>query len=204
MPLAVLSRVGLASHISRIRNSENVRKVISGPSGSGLVDLPFTLIPLLAITLLSGWLVLVPIAMLMIFYFILKGLERYVKAASPTISSDYQGSFNEISQCILNLKIAGESQGWYQHFMRRAKENSQQNFLYSKRNGLNSAVAHGMGANYRIGLCIFRHFSGAESADVARCFDRDHYADLAGYRTCSVGVCLAPEVCHGQRHYRTV
>ncbi|WMN89044.1 ATP-binding cassette domain-containing protein [Vibrio parahaemolyticus] len=145
MPLAVLSRVGLASHISRIRNSENVRKVISGPSGSGLVDLPFTLIPLLAITLLSGWLVLVPIAMLMIFYFILKGLERYVKAASPTISSDYQGSFNEISQCILNLKIAGESQGWYQHFMRRAKENSQQNFLYSKRNGLNTAVAHGMG-----------------------------------------------------------
>ncbi len=145
MPLVALKRVGMASHISRIRNSENVRKVFSGPSGSGLVDLPFTLIPLLAIALLSGWLVLVPIVMLIIFYFILRGLERYLKAASPTISRDYQGSFNEISQSILNLKITGESQGWYQHFIRRAKENTKQNFIYSKRNGLNSAITHGMG-----------------------------------------------------------
>lgn len=145
MPLAVLSRVGLANHISRIRNAENVRKVISGPTGSGLVDLPFTLIPLLAITLLSGWLVVIPLVMLGLFFFIMRGMERYVKAGSPTISNDYQGSFNELSQCILNLKIAGEPQGWYQHFLRRAKENCRQNFLYSKRNGLNAAVAHALG-----------------------------------------------------------
>ena len=145
MPLSVLSRVGLANHMSRIRNAENIRKVIAGPAGAGLLDLPFSIVVLLTIALLSGWLVVVPIVMLILFYLVMKVVERYVKSASPTISNEYQSSFNELSKSILSLKTAGETEGWYNDFMRRAKENSRQNFSYTKRSGLNAAIAHAMG-----------------------------------------------------------
>ncbi|MXR69670.1 ATP-binding cassette domain-containing protein [Shewanella sp. JBTF-M18] len=145
MPLGLLSRVGLSSHLARMRNAEKVRSLVAGPGGAGLIDLPFTLIALVAITLLSGFLVLVPLAMLLIFYLVMKALDRFTQAAAPTISGEYQNSLNELSTHLLPLKSAGESGAWYEQFMRRARENCRQNFLYSKRTGLNAAVAHAMG-----------------------------------------------------------
>ncbi|MCG9738324.1 ATP-binding cassette domain-containing protein [Shewanella insulae] len=145
MPLSLLSRVGLSSHMARMRNAEKVRSLVAGPGGAGLIDLPFTLIALVAITLLSGVLVLVPLAMLLLFYLVMKALEKFTQAAAPTISAEYQNSLNELSTHLLPLKSAGESGAWYEQFMRRARENCRQNFLYSKRAGLNAAVAHAMG-----------------------------------------------------------
>ncbi|QYJ94304.1 peptidase domain-containing ABC transporter [Shewanella spartinae] len=145
MPLSLLSRVGLSSHIARMRNAEKVRSLVAGPGGAGLIDLPFTLIALVAITLLSGVLVLVPLAMLLLFYLVMKALDKYTQAAAPTISGEYQNSLNELSTHLLPLKSAGESGAWYEQFMRRAREHCRQNFLYSKRAGLNAAVAHAMG-----------------------------------------------------------
>ncbi|KIO38352.1 peptidase domain-containing ABC transporter [Shewanella sp. cp20] len=145
MPLSLLSRVGLSSHIARMRNAEKVRSLVAGPGGAGLIDLPFTLVALVAITLLSGYLVLVPLGMLLLFYLIMKALEKYTQAAAPTISGEYQNSLNELSTHLLPLKSAGENSAWYEQFMRRAREHCRQNFLYSKRAGLNAAVAHAMG-----------------------------------------------------------
>lgn len=145
MPLMVLSRVGLSSHIARIRNAEKVRSVIAGPGGAGLIDLPFTIIAFVAILLLAGWLVLVPIGMLILFYLIMKAMNKFTQAATPTISNEYQNSLNELAKNLLQLKASGETDGWHTQFLRRAKENCRQNFLYAKRNGLNAAVAHAMG-----------------------------------------------------------
>lgn len=145
MPLSLLSRVGLSSHIARMRNAEKVRSLVAGPGGGGLIDLPFTLIALVAITLLSGVLVLVPLGMLLLFYLVMKALDKFTQAAAPTISGEYQNSLNELSTHLLPLKSAGESGAWYEQFMRRAREHCRQNFLYSKRAGLNAAVAHAMG-----------------------------------------------------------
>ncbi|MDI5834430.1 ABC transporter ATP-binding protein, partial [Shewanella xiamenensis] len=82
-----------------------------GPSGAGLIDLPFTIVALIAITVLSGWLVLVPLCMLILFYLVMKALNRFTQAASPTISSDYQNSLNELAKNVLELKTAGETEG---------------------------------------------------------------------------------------------
>lgn len=88
---------------------------------------------------------LVPLAMLLLFYLVMKALDKYTQAAAPTISGEYQNSLNELSTHLLPLKSAGESGAWYEQFMRRAREHCRQNFLYSKRAGLNAAVAHAMG-----------------------------------------------------------
>ncbi|WP_076537887.1 peptidase domain-containing ABC transporter [Shewanella sp. UCD-KL21] len=144
MPLMVLSRVGISNHIARMRNAEKVRILLSGPGGGGLVDLPFTIIAMLAIMFLSGWLVLVPIGMLLLYYLVMKGVSRYVQAASPTISGEYQNALSELAKNLLQLKAAGDTEGWQTKFMRQCQENSRQNFLYAKRNGLNAAIAHSL------------------------------------------------------------
>ncbi|MCC4834187.1 ATP-binding cassette domain-containing protein [Shewanella sp. 10N.7] len=144
MPLMVLSRVGISNHIARMRNAEKVRMLLSGPGGGGLVDLPFTLIALFAIMFLSGWLVLVPIGMLMLYYLVMQVLNKYVQAASPTISGEYQNAMSELSKNLLQLKAAGDTEAWQTKFIRQSRENSRQNFLYAKRNGLNAAVAHSL------------------------------------------------------------
>ncbi|MDR8525251.1 peptidase domain-containing ABC transporter [Shewanella fidelis] len=144
MPLMVLSRVGLSNHIARMRNAEKVRTLVSGPGGAGLVDLPFTLIAFITIALLSGWLVIVPIVMLMLFYLVMKAVNKFAQSASPTISTDYQNSINELAKNLLQLKTSGETDGWNTKFARQCKENCRQNFLYAKRNGLNAAIAHAM------------------------------------------------------------
>ncbi|MCE9679251.1 ATP-binding cassette domain-containing protein [Shewanella sp. AS1] len=145
MPLTILSRVGLSNHLARLNNAEKVRGLISGPGGSGLIDVPFTLIALIAIAALSGWLVLVPIIMLVLFFLVMKLLNKYTQAATPQINSEYQNSLNELSRTLLQLKMAGETEGWYTQFLRRTKEHCRQNFIYAKRNGLKEAIAHAMG-----------------------------------------------------------
>jgi len=144
MPLMVLSRVGSSNHMARMRNAEKVRTLLSGPGGAGLVDLPFTAIALVTIALLSGWLVVVPLVMLLLFYLVMKAVNKYAQSASPTISGDYQNSINELAKNLLQLKTSGETDGWNTKFARQCKENCRQNFLFAKRNGLNAAVAHAM------------------------------------------------------------
>jgi len=144
LPLMVLSRVGLSNHIARMRNAEKVRGLLSGPAGAGLVDLPFTLIALVTITLLSGWLVLVPLIMLVVFYWVMKLLNKYAQSATPTISAEYQNAVNELSKNVLQLKASGENGQWTNHFFRQCRESSRQNFVFAKRQGLNAAVSHAL------------------------------------------------------------
>lgn len=144
MPLMILSRVGVTNHIARMRNAEKVRMLLSGPGGAGLVDLPFTIIAFATITLLSGWLVMVPIIMLLLYYLVMKALNKFAQKASPVISNEYQQATNELAKNILQLKSSGNTDAWKTKFARLTRENARQNFLYAKRNGLNAASAHAL------------------------------------------------------------
>jgi len=144
LPLMVLSRVGLSNHIARMRNAEKVRSLLSGPAGAGLVDLPFTFIAITTIIFLSGWLVLVPLIMLVVFYWVMKLLNKYAQAATPTLSGEYQSAVNELSKSLLPLKASGENGQWTSHFFRQCREVNRQNFIFAKRQGLNAAVSHAL------------------------------------------------------------
>ncbi len=144
LPLIILARVGPANHMARMRNAEKVRTLLSGPAGAGLVDLPFTLIALATIALLSGWLVVVPLVMLCLFYLVMKLANKYAQSATPTVSGEYQDSINELSKNLIQLKTSGDTDGWMNKFARLCRENSRQDFLYAKRSGLNGAIAHAM------------------------------------------------------------
>ena len=144
MPLMVLSRVGLSNHIARMKNAEKVRGMISGPGGAGLIDLPFTVIAFATIAFLSGWLVLVPIIMLFIYFGVMKLLNKYTARVVPTINSEYQQSINELSKNVLQLKASGQTDTRRAEFFRQCRESCRQNFLFAKRNGLKTATAHAL------------------------------------------------------------
>ena len=143
LPYLLLSRVSLANHLSRLQNAEKIRTLLSG-SGAGLIDVPFTIIVFLTIAFLSGWLVLVPMVMLTLYYLIMLVIDKYVQAAMPTISIEYQDALNELSENIVHLKSSGYTGKWKNTLFRLIRENTRQNFLYSKRNGLNAAVSQGL------------------------------------------------------------
>ncbi|GLT15296.1 peptidase domain-containing ABC transporter [Vibrio algivorus] len=144
MSLMLLSRVGMVNHINRMKNAEKVRSILIGPTGTALIDLPFTLVVLIAIALLSGWLVLVPICMLLLNFIIMKLVTRYTNNALPTVSNQYQDVMIELSKNVLLLKSGGSIHGWVKGLQRMNQENSRQNFLFAKRNGLNAAVGQMM------------------------------------------------------------
>jgi len=144
LPLNVLSRVSMASHLARLRNAEKIRTLLSGHGGSGLVDLPFTLIVFAVILAISGWLVIVPIMMLSLYYLIMLAMDKYVQAAMPTISIEYQDALNELSENIIDFKSSGYTEKWMNNLFRLCLENTRQNFIYAKRNGLNAAVSQGL------------------------------------------------------------
>ncbi|WP_197712973.1 peptidase domain-containing ABC transporter [Vibrio rumoiensis] len=144
LPLMILHRVGMVNHINRMKNSEKVRSILIGPTGTSLIDLPFTAVVLIVIGLLSGWLVLVPIVMLLLNYLLMKLINKYTNDALPTVSNHYQDTMIELSKNVLLLKSGGSVQGWLKTLQHMNQENSRQNFLFAKRNGLNAAIGQAM------------------------------------------------------------
>ncbi|TEW53208.1 ATP-binding cassette domain-containing protein [Psychromonas sp. RZ22] len=144
MPLMLLHRVGMVNHMNRMKNAEKIRSILIGPTGTGLIDLPFTLVVLLVIALLSGWLVMVPICMLVLNYLVMKLITKYTNNALPMIANDYQDTMIELAKNVLLLKSGGRVYGWVKGLQRMNQENSRQNFLFAKRNGLTAAVGQAL------------------------------------------------------------
>ncbi|WP_172972798.1 peptidase domain-containing ABC transporter [Vibrio sp. B1Z05] len=144
MPLTLLTRVGITNHINRMRNTERVRSMLAGTVGGGMLDLPFVVIVLITIALLAGWLVLVPIIMILLHKLVSSLLTKFTNAALPAIYNEHQDGITELSKNILFLKSGGNAKGWIQRLHRLNRENSRQNFMFAKRNGLYGAVSHVM------------------------------------------------------------
>jgi ATP-binding cassette, subfamily C, bacterial LapB len=80
LPLDISTRFGVQNNIVRMRSFENARTFLSGAGGLNLIDYPFVVIFLIAIALMGGWLIFVPILALL----------TYAALAFPT--SDYVAS----------------------------------------------------------------------------------------------------------------
>ncbi|MBF4254555.1 ABC transporter ATP-binding protein, partial [Vibrio anguillarum] len=68
-----------SSQQNQVMLSERISGVLSGPLGNALFDLPFILIFVLAIGVLGGWLVLVPVVSLILYYLLAK---RSIRSSS--------------------------------------------------------------------------------------------------------------------------
>ncbi|GAM69496.1 lipid A export ATP-binding/permease protein msbA [Vibrio sp. JCM 19236] len=79
VPLANSRQASASSFLNRLTTAESIKGMVQGPLGGALFDLPFVVIFIVAIGVLGGWLVIVPIIALLL-YFVL-ALHHYKKQA---------------------------------------------------------------------------------------------------------------------------
>ncbi|MDE1337697.1 ABC transporter transmembrane domain-containing protein [Vibrio aestuarianus] len=108
-----------SSQQNQMMLSERISGVLSGPLGNALFDLPFIVIFVLAIGVLGGWLVLVPVVSLVLYYLLAK---RSIRSSSKrsmqstVAGTNRQNMVNELSSKLVFIRSAGLSQHWIQRF----------------------------------------------------------------------------------------
>ncbi|WP_407334276.1 peptidase domain-containing ABC transporter [Enterovibrio sp. 27052020O] len=108
-----------SSQQNQVMLSERISNVLSGPLGNALFDLPFIVIFVFAIGVLGGWLVLVPIVSLALYYLLAK---RSIRASSKrsmqstVAGTNRQNMTNELSSKLAFIRSAGFSEHWIQRF----------------------------------------------------------------------------------------
>ena len=108
-----------SSQQNQVMLSERISGVLSGPLGNALFDLPFIVIFVLAIGVLGGWLVLVPIVSLILYYLLAK---RSIRSSSKrsmqstVAGTNRQNMINELSSKLAFIRSAGLSEHWIQRF----------------------------------------------------------------------------------------
>ncbi|MCG9677184.1 ATP-binding cassette domain-containing protein [Vibrio sp. Isolate24] len=120
---------------NQILLSERVSSLLSGPLGGALFDIPFVVIFILAIGILGGWLILVPIASLILYAIFSKhALANSSKSSmqSTIAGTNRQNLINELSLKLVYLRTSGFAPYWLKRF-------DKANFLASKV-GFNQAI----------------------------------------------------------------
>ena len=67
LPLGLTEGPSISAQIARLREFQAIRDLFAGPAASAIIDFPFTIIALTAVTAISGWLVLVPLVACVVF-----------------------------------------------------------------------------------------------------------------------------------------
>ncbi|NRF16139.1 peptidase domain-containing ABC transporter [Vibrio coralliilyticus] len=110
-----------SSQQNQVMLSERISGVLSGPLGNALFDLPFIAIFVLAIGVLGGWLVLVPIVSLVLYYLLAKRSTRSSSKRSmqsTVAGTNRQNMANELSSKLAFIRSAGFSEHWIQRFQK--------------------------------------------------------------------------------------
>ncbi|MDR9828931.1 ABC transporter transmembrane domain-containing protein [Vibrio sp. FNV 38] len=117
-----------SSQQNQLLLSERVAGILSGPLGNTLFDLPFILLFVVAIGVLGGWLVLVPLFSLALYYVLAKrSISSSSKRSmqSTVAGTNRQNMANELSAKFAFIRSSGIANYWLQRF-------DKANFLASK------------------------------------------------------------------------
>ncbi|MEZ9288452.1 ABC transporter transmembrane domain-containing protein [Vibrio lentus] len=117
-----------SSQQNQLLLSERISGILSGPLGNALFDLPFILLFVIAIGVLGGWLVLVPLCSLALYYILAKrSISSSSKRSmqSTVAGTNRQNMANELSSKLAFIRSSGIASYWLQRFEKA-------NFLASK------------------------------------------------------------------------
>ena len=109
------------SQVSQMGFAERISGVLAGPLGNALFDIPFVLIFLIAIAALGGWLVIVPIVSLILYYLVATSSIKNsaLKANQSTISgTNRQTLIAELSSQLGYMRSSHLVDGWLTRFDR--------------------------------------------------------------------------------------
>ena len=133
-PLDVSAKFGVQNNVIRMRSFESARQFLGGMGGGYLIDYPFVVIFLLAIALMGGWLVFVPIIGLAIYALLALPTADYV-ASKSTAAGVASGRLEEMTGAALiginAFHHAGSGSQWLNRFADVAREAAARNRDYA-------------------------------------------------------------------------
>lgn len=119
LPAALVEHGSIAAQVARIKAFESVRDFFTGPLFLVMVELPFTLIILGAIAIISGWLALIPFGIAAVYVMLLAVIRSRMRLAihaSAKATSAKQQSYIETFEKLHSLKTNGMQEVWNNHF----------------------------------------------------------------------------------------
>ena len=119
LPPVLMERAPIGAQVARIREFESLRDFFTSPLATVFLELPFVVIFLIAIALLGGWLVLIPLIMVVMFLLtglvITPHLRRRVQEASRARSKRH-GFLVEALTRMHDIKRLGAELIWFERF----------------------------------------------------------------------------------------
>ncbi|MCF4174750.1 ABC transporter transmembrane domain-containing protein [Vibrio sp. McD22-P3] len=107
------------SQINQLSFADRVAGVLAGPLGNALFDIPFVLLFIIAIAILGGWLVIVPIVALGLYYVVARSSIKNsaLKANQSTIAgTNRQMLIAELSTHLGFMRSGQLLEGWLSRF----------------------------------------------------------------------------------------
>lgn len=147
LPLEISTRVGADSNLSRLRSIESVRQWFGGAGGAVSADYPFAIIFLLAIALLGGWIVLVPLCSLLLFAALAKPMAWYVEGRAKrvgVVSSPLNDICATLAQHLRGLNGVAGSVMWHKRIAEMVADVAEANRQYAQATGLAQVLAQSL------------------------------------------------------------
>ena len=135
LPASYTEKASVAAQLSRLKAFESVREFFTSSTYLSFIELPFTIILLLAIYVIGGWLVLVPL-FVACFYFLLVMTMKGQLAALTMRMSNANGERQKMHVETLNkqeaLRFAGAYSSWMRRYEVISAESSYASYLYNQ------------------------------------------------------------------------
>ena len=147
MPPIFTERAAVASQISRLKAFETVRDFFTGPLFLALIELPFTLIILVAITIIAGSVALVPVVIAILYtiliFFTFPKLKTSIKLASNASSNSQQITIESFEK-MHSLRASGMTSNWFRQFRDHSGKASLARFRANYIASIIETIAHGL------------------------------------------------------------
>ena len=145
MPAIFTERASVSSQINRLKAFEAVRDFFTGSLFLSVIELPFTIVLLVAIVLIAGPVVFVPIVMAVLYIILLLSMRHSIRTQmklSGKASSDRQQMIIETFDKMDGLRMGGLTSVWFQQFRDYSGKNSLASFRASYLSSFVDTLAH--------------------------------------------------------------
>lgn len=119
LPTALVERAGTASQVSRLRDFATIREFLTGSFAVAVLDLPFTLLVMLLMLALGGWIALVPLGTVLGFallFLVSRPALRRAIAGAARAAQAREALAVEALEAVRTLKLAGAEDRWTERY----------------------------------------------------------------------------------------
>jgi ATP-binding cassette subfamily C protein/ATP-binding cassette subfamily C protein LapB len=147
LPPNQVEQAPLGAQIGRLRDLHAVRSIFTGPVCVAMLDLPFVLLFLATILLVSHWLVLVPVCAAVLYILAAFGLHRRFKRhlqSAAQATTEYQSFLIEMASKVRAIKTAGLQDIWLQRHRQLSGRSSVDAYALTRLAHVTDAFAEGV------------------------------------------------------------